>query len=63
MRYGLRANNGELVWLSGRSATWLLYRIELSNPKGSSTHYLRTVRLFGIPKTINKDYLDPEGKS
>ena len=28
-------------------------------PKGPSSHYLRTLGPSWVPKTINKDYLDP----
>ena len=33
--------------------------LALSIPKGPSTHYLRTLGPLWVPKTINKDYLDP----
>ena len=33
--------------------------VPISSPKGPSTHYVRTLGPFWVPKTINKDYLDP----
>ena len=31
---------------------------EIPLPKGPSTHYLRTLGPLGVPKPINKDYLE-----
>ena len=33
------------------------------NPKNPSAHYLRTLGPLWVPKTINKDYLDPWGNT